>query len=58
MDDTEGEQPSAVEVINKTVNLCKLLGTKSIAPVIRLSMVELSKYGVLFKQCPIKKVNF
>lgn len=58
MDDADGEQPSAVEAMNKTVNLCKLLTTKSVAPVIRLSMAELSKYGVLFKQCPIKKANW
>lgn len=57
MDDSETDQPSAVEVINKTVNFCKLLTTKSIAPVIRLSMNEFAKYGVLFKQCPIKKVK-
>lgn len=44
-----------VSLLNRTVNFCKFLKTKSIDPVLRIIYDDLSRHGYFFKECPIKK---
>lgn len=56
-DETDDDQSMAVEIINKTANMCQLLDSRKTVPVIRLSFAELNSFGTMFTTCPLHKVN-
>lgn len=54
--DTDTEEP--VEIFNKTLNLCQVMVSKKIAPILRVLITEIAKSGTMFTACPIEKKHY
>lgn len=55
MVDPDTDTEEAVEIFNKTMNLCQILTSKKVPPILRLLFSELVKNGTMFTSCPIQK---
>lgn len=54
--DTDAEE--SVEIFNKTMNLCQIMASKKIDPLIRVIYSEISRNGTMFNSCPIQKRRY
>lgn len=54
--DTDTEE--SVEIFNKTMNLCQIMASKKIDPLIRVIFSEMLKNGTMFSSCPIQKRHY
>ncbi|XP_030385954.1 uncharacterized protein LOC115632838 [Scaptodrosophila lebanonensis] len=54
----ENDEGNLSELLNRTVNLCKMLKQRNAEPLIRIIYEDLLNHGNIFKECPIQKGSY
>ncbi|XP_055316912.1 uncharacterized protein LOC129576228 [Sitodiplosis mosellana] len=54
--DTDTED--SVEIFNKTMNLCQLMASKKVDPLLKVAFSKILKNGTWFTSCPIRKGRY